>query len=235
MKNDLIPFLLPTIAVLSFVPALFMLYHSLSPYTWPKSDIAYFEDAKVFGLVAVGLVVGAVLFFVELPFSAGGFIISLLFLVLEQLIVLVIVNFPRVRRNGATRFYGLSLGTAMAAGLIMGQYAELFRQNSIDFQVFSVLLIYSVGLELIGVATGSIIGYAVEKSAVHYGVVAAVALQAIFGFLVIPVFSFAPSVITMAFDTGALLFALLVHSYVVLKILPRFTVARVSEKKKRLI
>ncbi len=231
----MIPFLLPTIAVLSFVPALFILYHSLSPYTWPKSEVAYFEDTKVFGLVAVGLIVGAVLFFAEVPFSRGGFITAVLFLTVGQLIVLVIVNFPRVRRKGSTRFYGMSLGTAMAAGLVMGQYAELFRQSSIDGQVFSILLIYSVGLELIGGSTGSIIGYAVEKSLIPHGLIAGVGLQCVFAFLIIPVFSFAPSIITFGFDVAALLLALLVHSYVVLRLLPGIAASPGAQKRKRLL
>ena len=231
----MIPFLLPTIAVLSFVPALFILYQSLSPYTWPKSDVVHFEDTRIFTLVAAGLIIGASLFFIELLFSTGGFITTLLFLTVEELIVLVILNFPRVRRRGGTRFYGMAMGTAIAAGLIMGQYAELFRQSSQLTQLFAVLLIYSVGLELIGGSTGCIIGYSVERGTIHYGIIGGVALQAVFSFLIIPVFSFAPSVVTLGFDIAALILALISQSYVVMKLLPRINASPATQKQKRLL
>ncbi len=231
----MIPFLLPTIAVLAFVPALFILYQTLSEYTWPKSEVVYFEDTWIFGLVAVGLILGAVLFFLDLLFSAGGFLITVLFLAAEQLVVLVILNFPKLRLKGATRFYGFSLGTAMSAGLIMGQYAELFRYTPFDVRSFALLLIYSVGLELLGGSTGSIIGYAIERRLIPFGIAAAIISQAAFGFLIIPVFSFAPSLLTMGFDAGALLLSLLIYVYVMIRLLPQISAPAAEVRKKRLI
>jgi hypothetical protein len=232
MGWHMIQFLFPTVAVLAFAPALLLLYYSLSGYTWPKSQTVYFDDRWIFGFVAVGIIVGAGIFFVELIFSSLGFIYAILFTVVEELIVVTILNFPRMRRKGSGRFYGFALGTAIAAGLAMGEYAELFTHSGYDLPGMAVLAVYSIGLELMGGSTGCVIGRAVEQEKLPYGILIAVAFQSLFVFINIPVLSFSPSLLTVMFATAGIAISLLFYSHVVRRVLPQPSASAPGKRKR---
>ena len=51
-------------AVMAFAPALVLMYVLLRPYTYPKSDYAYFSDPSFFILFSVGLIAGVIMFLV---------------------------------------------------------------------------------------------------------------------------------------------------------------------------
>ncbi len=219
----MVQFFFPVIAVLSFGPALLMLYYSLSKYTWPKSDKAYFDDRWIFGLLAVGIIVGTIFIYVEDVTAAGGggFLLIILFTVIQELIVLVVLNFPRLRRKGGGRFYGYSLGTAIAAGIALGEYGIVFSGSSgFNIPTLLILLVYTFGLEILGGATGSIIGYSIESGTISRGIAVAVSLLVIYNFLLVPVFSFRPSYLTMLFDIASLVLASAVYVILLLKVLP---------------
>lgn len=234
----MVQFFFPIIAVLSFGPALLMLYVSLSKYTWPKSEVARFDDRWIFGLLAVGIIVGAILVFTEEVTLAGGggFVFAILFIVIQELFVLVILNFPRVRRKGSGRFYGYSLGTSIAAGIALGEYGIVFSGASyFDIPTLLILLVYTFGLELLGGSTGSIIGYSIESNGIPRGVAVAVALQVIYSFILLPVFSFQPSVLTMLFDLGSLGVAVIVYVAVITRVLPAERVRGTDDSGRRMM
>jgi len=230
----MIQFLFPTVATLSFGPALLLFYLALSGYTYPKSEKVYFDDRWIFTLLAVGIVLGALLLYFETALLSGGFGLILLLLIIEELIMLVILNFPRFRAKGGSRFYGYALGTSTAAGMAIGEYWFVFgRANAIDPFTLLILLIYTFGLELVGGSSGSFIGYSIEMKSIPGGVFAAVAVQAVYNFLLIPVFSFRPSALTFSFDLAALLIATLSFLYVHYRIFP--SVRAVEAQRRRLI
>jgi hypothetical protein len=216
----MVQFLFPTVAVLAFAPALLLLYYSLSAYTWPKSQTVHFDDRWIFGFVAVGIIVGAGIFFLELFFSSLGFVYAILFTVIEELIVVIILNFPRMRKKGSGRFYGFALGTAIAAGLVMGEYAELFTHSGYDVAGISILAVYSIGLELMGGSTGCVIGRAVEQEKLPSGILIAVALQSLFVFINIPVLGFSPSLLTAMFAAAGIAISAIFYLYVIRRVLP---------------
>lgn len=220
----LVEFFFPLIVSLSFFPALLLFYFSLARYTWPKSEKVYFDDRWMFVLLAVGLPVGALLIYFEQAavVGGGGYIIVLIFVAIQELIVLVTVNFPRLRRKGAGRFYGFSLGTSIAAGIALGEYGIVFKDgSSLDIATLFIMLVYTLGVELLGGATGSIIGYSIETGSAARGVAVGVSLQVIFNFIVYPVFLFRPSLLTMLFDLAATAVGIVAYLVAVLSILPR--------------
>ncbi len=220
----MVQFFFPIIAVLSFGPALLLLYFSLSKYTWPKADKPYFDDRWIFAFLAVGIIAGALLAFAQeqMAVSGGGFAFVILFVIIEQLLVLIVLNFPRVRRKGSGRFYGYSFGTSIAAGIALGEYGIVFSGAAyFDIPTLLILLVYTVGSELLGGATGSVIGYSVEEGLIARGVSVSVSLQVIFNFLLIPVFSFRPSVLTMLFDLAAFAVSAVTFVVVIYRVLPK--------------
>lgn len=218
--------------MLAFAPALLLLYYSLSGYTWPKSQVVYFDDRWIFGFLALGIVAGAALFFLELIFAYPGFAVPMLFIVAEELAMTVILNFPSVRRKGSGRFYGFAFGTAISAGIVMGEYAELFTYRGYDLIGMAVLFVYSVGLELVGASTGGIVGLAVESRKLPYGLAMAIVFQAAFGLLNFPVLHFQPSFLTAFFAAGGTGMSVALYLYVLKRILPP---RKTEERKKRII
>ncbi len=233
----MVQFFFPVIAVLSFGPALLLLYISLSRYTWPRTDKPYFDDRWIFGLLAVGIIVGAVFAYIEeLTAVGGGIVFVVLFVAIQQLLVLVILNYPRVRRKGSGRFYGYSLGTSMAAGVALGEYGIVFSgAASFNIPTLLVLVVYTFGIELLGGATGSIIGYGIESGTASRGTAYAILLQAVFNVIMIPVFSFRPSALTMLFDISALAVSVAVYLAVLTRLLPRELIAPGAARSKRLM
>lgn len=234
----MVQFFFPIIAALSFGPALALLYFSLAGYSWPKTDKAYFDDRWIFGLLALGIIVGTIFVYVETGTlrAGGGFLSTIIFMVIEELIVLVILNFPRLRRKGAGRFYGYSLGTSIAAGVALGQYGIVFSGgSSFDLPTLGIILIYTFGLELLGGATGSIIGFAIERRSTAMGVAVAVSLQVIFSFLQLPVFQFRPSLLTLIFDLSALALSLAAYLAVIMRVFPSELVPPGGITRKRLM
>ncbi|MEM3851886.1 MAG: hypothetical protein QXP70_02685 [Methanomassiliicoccales archaeon] len=219
----MIPFFFPSIVALSFGPALALMYFSLARYTYPKVSQPLFDDRWVFGLMAAGIIVGTIFYYLEVRTLniAGGIISLILFLLVQELIVLVILNFPRIRKMGASRYYGYALGTAVAAGFALGQYGvSLGGKAGVTPEAIAILLLYTFGVELIGGATGSIIGYYIEERRIPIGLVTAVILQFVFNLVVLPVFLFRPSTLTALLDAAGLLISIVVYFYSAKRILP---------------
>src|SRR5512137_512606 len=53
--------------VVGFGPAVAVLWYLLQDYDYPRMEKSLFNDTKVFGLVAAGMILGTVLFIMEGP------------------------------------------------------------------------------------------------------------------------------------------------------------------------
>lgn len=217
-------FYFPTVVALSFGPALALIYFSLASYTYPRSDRVYFDDRWIFGLFSIGIVLGSLFYYTELRIVgvAGGFLSLSLFLIIQELIVLVILNFPHMRRKGNSRYYGFSLGLSLASGLSLGAYGiELGGTAGINAGVLLILFLYTISAQLMGCSTGSIIGLSIELSRIPLGIVSSILLQILYNFIVFPVLLFRPSLLTFSFDAGGLALSLLLYFYTIKRILPQ--------------
>lgn len=176
-------------AIVGFGPAIAFLYFTLRDYTYPKIEKPFFDDRKVFAFFALGIVLGMVLFAFEgwtgtitgyetlLPIFLG-------LAVMEELLKLIILNFPRFQRKVDTAFYGLSLGLGIASTLAFAKVYStgigLDDPTSSDLTAFAFSgLLLGVQIALlhgstttfigIGVVRGDLKGYFSEALLIHIG------------------------------------------------------------------
>lgn len=107
-------------AVAGFGPAIFLLYFTLRKYTFPQVEKPYFDDRRIFMLFGLGIVLGMVIFAFErwgATIGAAETVLALIlgFAAMEELLKLVILNYPKFQRKVDTAFYGVALGMGIAS------------------------------------------------------------------------------------------------------------------------
>jgi hypothetical protein len=169
--------------IIGFAPAMALFYYTLRNYTYPKAPKPFFDDRKVFLFFAVGLILGMVIFAFETYGSTVGTAETVLLLIvgfaaMEELMKLVILNFPRFQRKIDTAFCGLSMGLGMGAtftfATIYSYVVNLPDPGATDFVIVGFLGILFVLLHSstsaligIGVARGDVRGYFPEALLIH--------------------------------------------------------------------
>ncbi len=182
-------------AVAGFGPSMGLLYYTLKDYTYPNVEKPFFDDRKVFMFFAFGIVLGMVLFAVESygqSASSAETVVAvvLVFAVFEELLKLVILNFPRFQRKVDTAFYGLSMGLGMAATFTFASvYVSLLDLESpkaLEIVVFSLL---GVQFVLLHGATTSMIGIGVARGQARGYFTQALLMHISYSLLMIPYFA----------------------------------------------
>ena len=170
--------------IAGFGPAMALLYFTLRKYTYPKIEKPFFDDRKLFAFFALGVVLGMVIY----AFEAWGSLISssytillliMGFALMEELMKLVILNFPRFQKKVDTAFYGLSMGLGIAATYTFAsvyvflndlagkpQVADLVAASMLGV-LFVLLHGSTTTLIGIGVARGDVNGYFPEALLIH--------------------------------------------------------------------
>jgi len=147
-------------AAIGFAPAIALMLWTLQPYTYPKVERPYFSDPTLFGLFAVGIVLGIVLYAASVFF---GFYYLVLGFLLEELVKLLVLNLPRYQRRADVPFYGFGLGAGMASALAFGAISLTLSNVQPDAGSLVLLIAYSVMLSLLNTSTGTTIGIGVAK------------------------------------------------------------------------
>ena len=200
-------------AIAGFGPSMALLYFTLKDYTYPKVEKPFFDDRKVFAFFALGIVLGMALFAVEFygqESSSEETVVAvvLVFAVLEELLKLIILNFPRFQKKVDTAFYGLSMGLGMAATFTFSSvYFSLLSLESpgaLEIVVFSLL---GVQFVLLHGATTAMIGIGVARGQVRGYFTQALLLHISYSLLMIPYFVSSDFVLQMA---GAVLASVVV-------------------------
>lgn len=172
-------------AVAGFGPAMALLFFTLRDYTYPKVEKPYFDDRKLFAFFALGIVLGMVVFAFEnwgsslaSQYTVLGLVLG--FAVMEELMKLVILNFPRFQRKIDTAFYGLSLGLGIAATYTFATvYVFLLDAGSVTAAELAIVSAMGIMFVLlhgatttmigIGVSRGDLKGYLPEAVLIHIG------------------------------------------------------------------
>jgi len=146
-------------------PALALMYWTLKDYTYPAVEKPFFDDRRIFFMLAVGLVLGAVLFFVEIMFDLSFVLVALLFAVIEELVKLVILNYKSFQRKLDTQFYGLTLGLGMGGTLAFGNVFFVMSDltGKLDALDYLLLILIAVQFSLLHGSTGATIGAGVAR------------------------------------------------------------------------
>jgi hypothetical protein len=147
-------------------PALVLLWFSLRRFDKPHTEYALFDDRRVFGTLAVGLIFGTVASWIEGIALAGfsGTIVALAFFFLfEESFKLVYLNRRGYRGRFDTTFYGVPLGVGAAAtsvvSTVVGQQAGIVGTAS----GLGLLVLFSISLCFVNADTGALIGFGATR------------------------------------------------------------------------
>jgi hypothetical protein len=190
-------------SIIGFTPAVAILWFTMRQYSWPIVDKSYFDDRKVFGMFAVGIVIGMLIFSFDIFLrgywvGAGRFIIVPFLLIyvvglstFEELIRLIILNMPRFQLKFDTTFYGVSLGLGMGSiGITAMSFMRFPVGGIINITAtLLVLLVFSTSVCLLHASLGGFIGFGCYKGRGWHYLVFAILIHLIFNLLMFPFLS----------------------------------------------
>jgi hypothetical protein len=122
----------------------------LKNFTYPAVERPFFDDRKVFFLLAVGIMMGVIIAAVEYLFSStdvGSLLLyAVLFALVEELAKFVILNMRRFLQKLDTTFYGVTLGLGIGSTTAFG--AVFFTLNAFKGQVGALDYVFLVLLAI---------------------------------------------------------------------------------------
>ncbi len=211
--------------VLGIGPGLGVIYYSLRRFDIPFTRYRLFDDRRLFGGFAVGMIFGALAAFVEVnPLAGiGGTILGLVaFLVFEESFKMVWLNRKSYRGRFDTTFYGVSVGVGIAAMLFVANVLVFVGRGG-DFYTpdnLALFTLFSVSLSLAHADTGVLIGFGASRGETLWPFVKAVMVRG------------AHAAVLLAFSLGAdepwagisvvtsIVFAAIIYHYVYTILLP---------------
>lgn len=174
---------------LGILPGLLVLWTSLRRFDRPHVERTLFDDRRVFGSLAVGLVFGtfasvaAVLLpRVDLLSSVEAIAVTLLF---EESFKLAWLNRRVYRGRFDTTFYGVPLGVGAAASGVVAA-AWLSQSRLYVPETLALLIVYSFGLSLVNVDTGALIGFGASRGDTWRAFLRALAVRVGHGLFLVP-------------------------------------------------
>lgn len=146
-------------AALGVGPALALMFWTLKDHTYPAVDRPFFDDRKLFLMLAVGMVIGVVVYVVQSYFYLGYLLFALLFAVFEELIKLIILNMPRFSQKLDTSFYGYALGLGIGSTMGFGMVFNTIRQSgNTGIEVWATVFLIAVQMVMLHASNGAMIG-----------------------------------------------------------------------------
>jgi len=152
------------LAAVAFGPMILLLYMTLKDYTFPKVEKPFFDDRKVFAFMTFGIVLGTVFFFIDSMAGSSDNLSIVLLLgavipLLQGLIKLAILNWPKFQRKVDTAFYGLAFGLGIAATYSFSKmFASLLQAEANDLASLLLVIMMGVQIVLIQGSTTAMIG-----------------------------------------------------------------------------
>ena len=213
-------------------PALAFLYLSLRRFDRPFTEYTLFDDRRVFGGLAVGLVFGALASLLDtsvlrlaFDFASSLAVLFALYAV-DELFKLIYLNRKGYRGRFDTTFYGVALGVGIAATVIVGSVVwlslpQLQADVGADLVVDLLgLLLFSISLSLVHADTGALIGFGAARGDFWPALLRALAIRFAHGALLLPFFLGAPRVWGLVSTATSLAFAGILYHYVYTRVLP---------------
>lgn len=152
------------LAIASFGPMILLLYVTLRDYTSPRVEKPFFDDRKVFAFMTLGMVLGTVFFFID-EVGGGSVNLSMILVVgavipiLQGLIKLAILDWPKFQKKVDTGFYGLSLGLGISATYAFSKmFAASMNSGAPDIPSISLVVMMGIQIILIHGSTTAMIG-----------------------------------------------------------------------------
>jgi hypothetical protein len=218
-------------AAIGFAPSIALMLVTLQPYTFPKVERPYFSDPTLFGLFAIGMVIGVALYVVSLVLPLEYVLMGFL---LEEAVKLLIMNMPRFQRRADTPFYAFGLSAGMASALAFGLVNRALVQVGFDPLALVVMVAFSSMLALLQISTGTTIGMGTARGTPWPFFGQAVVVHLAFVLLLAPSGTNVDSGFGAVLFVVALVFVASYYYYVHLKLLPVYVkqaLAKLAEEK----
>src|SRR5437660_1219449 len=163
--------------LLGILPGIGILWVSLRRFDRPLVDHTLFDDRRVFGGLAAGLVFGTMGSVLTLSLSGYESLwVFVAAVVLEESFKLVYLNRRSYQGRFDTTFYGIPLGIGIAAsGVVVS--AWLSRDTLYVPETLGLLLVLSVSLGLVNADTGSLFGFGASRKQMWPSFLRAVAVR----------------------------------------------------------
>jgi hypothetical protein len=145
---------------IGFAPPIALMLWTLQPYTYPKVERPYFSDPTLFGLFAIGIVIGIVLYAVSILLSAEYLFVGFL---LEEAVKFMIINMPRFQRRADTPFYAFGLSAGIASAIAFGLVNRALIGVGFDPLAVLIMVTYSILIAFLQISTGTTIGMGVAR------------------------------------------------------------------------
>ncbi len=163
-------------------PGLGIMYWSIRRFDIPFTQYRLFDDRRLFGGLAVGMIFGAIAGFLELtPLGdiIGAILALVAFIIFEESFKMVWLNRRSYRGRFDTTFYGVSVGVGTAAMLVVANVLEYVRAGGAFYTVENVTLfaLFSVGLNLVQTDTGVLIGFGASRGETMWPFIKAVLIR----------------------------------------------------------
>lgn len=185
----MVDFLQLASAAAGFAPAMLLMYYTLRSYTFPRVEKPFFDDRKLFAFFALGVVLGMVLFAFESwgeTIAGVETVLALVigFALMEELMKLVILNFPRFQKKIDTAFYALALGLGIGSTVTFANvYIFLLDVESVGPAEVGIVAFLGVLFVLMHGSTTTIIGIGVARGDVKGYFPEALLIHVLFGLL----------------------------------------------------
>ncbi|OPY31301.1 MAG: hypothetical protein A4E32_01753 [Methanomassiliicoccales archaeon PtaU1.Bin124] len=227
--------------ILGIGPAMLIMFYTLSQYTYPKVELPFFDDRKVFMLFTVGLVVGVVLATVRIFFDMGDPLVIIFFSLLVLLVPMVILLLKRFAVRLDTAFYGCALGLGMGATMafqlsyrVLNAYVKV--GESIPPEAYLIVAVWSLQMVLITTVCATLIGIGSARGRPWYYFGQALALLIVYNLLLLPLYQLGDDPFTYVTFTLATVYTIMCYWYIRSRALPDLVqeaIDRMGKKKKK--
>jgi hypothetical protein len=209
--------------LLGILPGLAILWTSLRRFDRPYVDHTLFDDRRVFGSLAVGLVFGSIasVLALNLPRRDIASLLTALAatILFEESFKLVWLNRRSYRGRFDTTFYGVPLGIGAATSGVVAA-AWLSRITLYAPETLSLLVVYSVSLGLANADTGALIGFGASRQDTLGSFLRAIVVRFAHGAFLLPFLLRVDEPFAAISAATSVGFVLIVYFYVYRRILP---------------
>lgn len=208
-------------------PALGVMYWSMRRFDIPFTQYRLFDDRRLFGGFAVGMIFGTIAAFVEVNTPAGfaGTLLALIaYWVFDESFKMVWLNRKNYQKRFDTTFYGVSVSVGIAATLVVASVLSNVPTASTSLytlESMTLLVLFSVSWSLIQADTGVLIGFGASRGEMMWPFVKAIVVRVAHGMVLLAFFL--PGVgepwVLISIVTS-IVFALIVYHYAYTVLLP---------------
>ncbi len=212
--------------VLGLAPALAVLYWSIRRFDIPFTRYRLFDDRRLFGGFAAGLIFGAVAVFFEVNFPVGlaGTVAALAaFFVFEESFKMVWLNRRAYRGRFDTTFYGVSVGVGVAATLAVGSVVSSIAASPAALSTPETLLLlalFCVSWSLVHADSGVLIGFGASRGETLWPLIKALLVRYAHGAILLAFFLGVEEPWSLIAVATSIVFAAVVYHYVYTVLLP---------------